>query len=328
MSDYANSLYSAVLGMGGLVSSHVSAAAAAGRDKEIQKILDRQHREAQQLIDDQNRMARSERDRTYRARQAIDYRLSVVQMMDAEYEAQEFRLMSQDFLNKAGFERGQMSYQYSRSGALMAGSALARTKQNREEGAEGARRLERAAEYAIKRGQMLAKITRTGTVKTPYVPIPDAVKKTYVPRFVPQTGGGRGGYGGGRGGYGGGGGGGSNRNVVAWTDAANPDANTEYTGAANPFMQAFQEGGVHIPPYGLGAGGYYAPNTGGMGLTTGAFDFGAAGDEWGRREQEGWTSDPNAGLAANTGAAQPLFTTPGSGGWQYINDPSIRDYMG
>ena len=93
-------------------------------------------------------------------------------------------------------------------------------------------------------------------------------------------------------------------------------------------MQAFQEGGVHIPPYGLGAGGYYAPNTGGMGLTTGAFDFGAAGDEWGRREQEGWTSDPNAGLAANTGAAQPVFTTPGSGGWQYINDPSIRDYMG
>ena len=146
MLNLSSSLFSAIMSNATMVSSHMSAAAQAGREKAIQKALDERYAAEQRIIDKQNEIGRREQSRVYAQTQANMYRLSVSQMMDAQAQAQEYELMAQDYLNAAGYKRARMGSAYSRSGALLAGSALARTAVNKERASAGAARLRRAAE--------------------------------------------------------------------------------------------------------------------------------------------------------------------------------------
>ena len=192
MLNLSSSLFSAIMSNATMVSSHMSAAAQAGREKAIQKALDERYAAEQRIIDKQNEIGRREQSRVYAQTQANMYRLSVSQMMDAQAQAQEYELMAQDYLNAAGYKRARMGSAYSRSGALLAGSALARTAMNNERASAGAARLRRAAEYALERGKMLSTITKESAVKPSFVPIPDAIKQSYVAPFAPSSSGGGG----------------------------------------------------------------------------------------------------------------------------------------
>ena len=180
MSDLASSIYRAVMAGNTQVSSSMSAAAQQGKGKAIQALLDKRYEAEQRIIDEQNRRGRAEQKRVYDQRQAVTYRLSVAQMVDARLQAREYELLSQDFLAKAQYKMGQMGSAYSRSGAVMAGSALLRTKQTQDRGAIGAARMRRAADYTMKRGKMLSTITKHSAVKPSFVPIPDAIRQVHV----------------------------------------------------------------------------------------------------------------------------------------------------
>ena len=190
MLNLSASLFSAIMANWTQVGSLMSEAAQAGRAKAIQKALDARHAAEQRIIDAQNKMGQREQSRVYMQSQANMYRLSVSQMMDAQAQSQEYELMAQDYLNAAGYKRARMGSAYSRSGALLAGSALARTAMNKERASAGAARLRRAAEYALERGKMLSSITKGSAVKPSFVPIPDSIKQTYIPPFVPTSSGG------------------------------------------------------------------------------------------------------------------------------------------
>ena len=190
MLNISASLFSAIMANWSQVGSHMSAAAQAGREKAIQKALNERHAAEQRIIDAQNEMAKREQSRVYMKSQANMYRLSVSQMMDAQAESKEYELMAQDYLNAAGYKRARMGSAYSRSGALLAGSALARTAVNKERASAGAARLRRAAEYALERGKMISSITKESAVKPSFVPIPDSIKQTYIPPFTPTSSGG------------------------------------------------------------------------------------------------------------------------------------------
>ena len=190
MLNLSSSLFSAIMSNATMVGSHMSAAAQQGREKAIQKALDDRYAAEQRIIDKQNEIGRREQSRVYAQTQANMYRLSVSQMMDAQAQAQEYELMAQDYLNAAGYKRARMGSAYSRSGALLAGSALARTAMNKERASVGAARLRRAAEYALERGKMLSTITKESAVKPSFVPIPDSIKQTYIAPFTPTSSGG------------------------------------------------------------------------------------------------------------------------------------------
>ena len=277
MSDIASSLYSAILANATQVSSHVSAAAQRGKDEEIQSILDARYEEEQRIIDEQNRVGLAEQKRVYGQRQAVAYRLSIAQMADARLQAREYELLSEDFLASAGMRRAQMGVAYSRSGALLAGSALARTSASKQRAEQGSERLKRAAKYAMSRGKMLSTITRHSAFKPSFVPVPDAIKQTHVPMPGQDTGSGRR-FGAprfsrypGRGG------------ATAEARALERQQALAYRTSAiegSSFMKAFQEGGQHIPSvFGPGAGGRV--DLTGEGYTDhgkrGAFDFSGPG---------------------------------------------------
>ena len=277
MSDWAASMWRAVTASSTQVNSHMSAAAQKDRGDAIQAVLDKQYEEQQRIIDETNRRGLAEQQRVYGQRQAVAYRLSIAQTIDARMQAREYELLSQDFLAKAQYKRGQMSVAYSRSGAMVGGSALLRLRQNRERAAEGSARLKRAATYARERGKMLSTITKHSAVKPSFVPIPDAIKRTHIE--MPVTDANRGGGGGGRGGRGGSGSGG------AWSMPTVVDDTGVRTGS--PVQYAFQKGGVFQADYPVFSG--FHP------------DFGGAGDET-------WSSQPNwaaGGLTAEQKAMHP-----------------------
>ena len=91
--------------------------------------------------------------------------------------------MADDYLHSAGVRLGQQSVAYSRSGVLLAGSALARTKQTKEQADRGAARLRMAATNVRQRGRMLSKATLGAPVKPAFVPIRDAVRDAYEPKM-------------------------------------------------------------------------------------------------------------------------------------------------
>ena len=93
MLNLSSSLFSAIMSNATMVSSHMSAAAQAGREKAIQKALDERYAAEQRIIDKQNEIGRREQSRVYAQTQANMYRLSVSQMMDAQAQAQEYELM-------------------------------------------------------------------------------------------------------------------------------------------------------------------------------------------------------------------------------------------
>ena len=130
MSDWAASMWRAVTASSTQVNSHMSAAAQKDRGDAIQAVLDKQYEEQQRIIDETNRRGLAEQQRVYGQRQAVAYRLSIAQTIDARMQAREYELLSQDFLAKAQYKRGQMSVAYSRSGAMVGGSALLRLQQN------------------------------------------------------------------------------------------------------------------------------------------------------------------------------------------------------
>jgi len=249
MSDFVAGITRAVLAANTQVSSHMSTAAQEGRQEEIQALLDKRYEEEQRIIDETNRRGLSEQKRVYAQRQAVNYRLSVAQMVDARLQAREYELLSQDFLAKAQYKRGQMSVAYARSGALMGGSALLRVKQNKDRAAQGADRFKRAATYALERGKMLSTITKHSSVKPQFVPIPDAIRQTHIEMPMPDInrsgGGGGGGYGM-RGGAGGGG-------AVSW---ARPVVDDQGVRTGNPATFAFQKGGVFQKGYPMFSGFY------------------------------------------------------------------------
>ena len=185
MSDYSASVQSALLANQTNVSSYISKEAQKVKARSIQKALDKRHAEEQRIVDEHNRMSREEQTRVYAQRQAISYRLSVAQMVDAQLQAREFEMQSQDYLAAAQVRRSEMGSRYSRSGALLAGSALARTDANEKRARQGAARLQRASKNAISRGRMLSTITKNSASKPMFVPLPDAIKQTYVPPYVP-----------------------------------------------------------------------------------------------------------------------------------------------
>ena len=185
MSDYSASVQSALLANQTNVSSYISKEAQKVKARSIQKALDKRHAEEQRIVDEHNRMSREEQTRVYAQRQAISYRLSVAQMVDAQLQAREFELQSQDYLAAAQVRRSEMGSRYSRSGALLAGSALARTDANEKRARQGAARLQKAAKNARERGRMLSTITKHSASKPMFVPLPDAIKQEYVPPYVP-----------------------------------------------------------------------------------------------------------------------------------------------
>ena len=279
MSDWAASMYRAVTASSTQVNSHMSAAAQKDRGDAIQAVLDKQYEEQQRIIDETNRRGLAEQQRVYGQRQAVAYRLSIAQTIDARMQAREYELLSQDFLAKAQYKRGQMSVAYSRSGAMVGGSALLRLRQNRERAAEGSARLKRAATYARERGKMLSTITKHSAVKPSFVPIPDAIKRTHIEMPVPDANRGGGGGGGGRGGgrYG--------SNLPASFQNSVVDDTGVRTG--NPVTYAFQKGGVFQKDYPTYSGFHPA--------------FGGAGDET-------WSGQPNwaaGGLTAEQKAMHP-----------------------
>ena len=150
-------------------------------DRRTSPAIERKWQEQQRIIDEQNRMRRELQAQTYGRRRATAYKLSVAQEMDHRAQSQNLEFMAQDFVHAAGQRMQRQSVAYSRSGALMAGSALARTKQTKDEGEQGAARLRMAAETTRKRGKMLSKITREGVVKPAFIPISDAIRDPYMP---------------------------------------------------------------------------------------------------------------------------------------------------
>ena len=277
MSDWAASMWRAVTASSTQVNSHMSAAAQKDRGDAIQAVLDKQYEEQQRIIDETNRRGLAEQQRVYGQRQAVAYRLSIAQTIDARMQAREYELLSQDFLAKAQYKRGQMSVAYSRSGAMVGGAALLRLQQNRERAAEGSARLKRAATYARERGKMLSTITKHSAVKPSFVPIPDAIKRTHIEMPVPDAN--RGGGGGGRGGRGG--------SDINWALRTNTVVDDMGVRTGNPVTYAFQKGGVFQKDYPRFSG--FHP------------DFGGAGDET-------WSSQPNwaaGGLTAAQKAMHP-----------------------
>ena len=282
----AHLIYRAVMANATLVSSHISAQAQQGREEAIKAALEARHQEEQRIIDTRNAAVLAETTRYYGKLKSVSYKLSLAQLQDAKWKAQEYRLLADDFIASANIRAGQMSSGYSRSGALMAGSALARTAQTNEEGAKGAARLRRAADHAMRRGRMLASITRQSVIKPPFIPIPDAIKQTYVKPFVPDQPTGGGGGGGGFT-YGGGLSGSFNFGDRAGTISVR-------SGVGHNQMSAFQLGGVFMTAEQAAQRGIPAPS----GLVLDEFNFGGAGDEYGRRDQWGWDSNPNPGAAS------------------------------
>ena len=285
----AHLIYRAVMANATLVSSHISAQAQQGREEAIKAALEARHQEEQRIIDTRNAAVLAETTRYYGKLKSVSYKLSLAQLQDAKWKAQEYRLLADDFIASANIRAGQMSSGYSRSGALLAGSALARTAQTNEEGAKGAARLRRAADYAMRRGRMLASITRQSVIKPPFIPIPDAIKQTYVKPFVPDQPSGGGGGGGGGFTYGGG--------LSGSFNFGGRDI-TVRSGQGQTPMSAFQLGGVYMTAEQAAQRGLNAPS----GLVLDEFNFGGAGDEYGRRDQWGWDSNPNPGAASPVGS--------------------------
>lgn len=186
--DTSSQLYRAILANATMVGSHMSTAAQEDQTEAIEHIIEARWQEEQRIIDEQNRRALEERERHYKVSQRTAYALSRAQMADARRQAQEYELLAEDFVQAAGVKRARMGSAYSASGALMAGSALVRTRANKQRAEQGAARLSRAARYAIKRGETLSRITKAAVTKIPYVPIPDAIKQSYVPPFIPKDG--------------------------------------------------------------------------------------------------------------------------------------------
>lgn len=181
-SDTAKDIAEAVVSNSKNAAASASAGGRSGSgERQTSKAIEAKYEAQQAIIDKNNKFRKAEQTRVFQAKQAVAYRTSVVQRMDAEAKANELELMAQDFLNSTGAKLGQQVVAYSRSGALMAGSALARTKQTQDEGAKGAARLRLASQHALERGKMQALTTRHGVHKPAFIPIPDAIRDPYMP---------------------------------------------------------------------------------------------------------------------------------------------------
>ena len=217
----------------------------------------------QDRIDRQNAKAKAEIERTYGAQQAVAYRLAHVHEMDAERQAANYDLVAQDHQRAAGAKAAQQVVSYTRSGALVAGSALGRVQQTKEEGEEAARRLRKASDHVKARGKRLSNVVRSSVIKRPFVPSMDAIPQPFVPAqstfspvgsffagMMPAA-----------------------QNMMMGglfgTGGGSQAMSAPTFGGANPYMSSFQSGGVYHPT---------------LGVTTGAFDF--AGDN--RSRGTGW----------------------------------------
>ena len=251
---------------GGLVNEMFFAGPARRRYNQESRAAIEERRAAEQArIDAQNAKAQGEIQRAYGAQQAVAYRLAHAHKMDAERQAANYSLVAQDYINASGAKAAQQVVSYTRSGALVAGSALLRVQQTKEEGDTAAERLRTAAEHAKKRGKRISDVVRTSVIKRPYVPIMDAIAQPFVPQqsnFSPV-----GSF------FGGMMGGAQNLISEGISGLFNKPAatplpfGTSYGSGGNPYMQAFQSGGVYNPP----------SSTVPFGVTTGAFNFSNSG---------------------------------------------------
>ena len=265
--------------------------------------------------------------------QAQAFRTSVAQLQDADRQAQEFGIQSQEFLIESGQRTQSQVTRYSASGAMVAGSAMARMDMTRSLGAEGAQRLQERADIALMRGTLAARATRMGAIEPAYVAqvLPESLQDPDSPEAAAAredalsgvrdligglTGGGGGGGGGG---YGGGGGGDPGLESQITQAQENPLLSTLETSIANRVREGQSvsrrdvlddQGNAAIPNWNLlGTQQTQATQRGGIfitqeqaaqvgidapgGMVADEFDFAAAGDEYGTRMQHGWDHDPS-----------------------------------
>ena len=167
----------------GLVNEMFFAGPARSRYNQQSRAAIEERRAAEQArIDAQNAKVKSEVERVYLAQQGVAYRLSHAHIMDAERQASNYDLVAQDHIHASGAKAAQQLVSYSRSGALVAGSAVTRLEQTKEEGEEAAARLRKAADHVKERGERISDVVRTSVIKKPFVPIMDAIAQPFVPQ--------------------------------------------------------------------------------------------------------------------------------------------------
>ena len=168
---------------GGLVNEMFFAGPARRRYNQQSRAAIEERRAAEQArIDAQNAKVKSEVERVYLAQQGVAYRLSHAHIMDAERQASNYDLVAQDHIHASGAKAAQQLVSYSRSGALVAGSAVTRLEQTKEEGEEAAARLRKAADHVKERGERISDVVRTSVIKKPFVPIMEAIAQPFVPQ--------------------------------------------------------------------------------------------------------------------------------------------------
>lgn len=98
---------------------------------------------------------------------ALANKQAKLQEEDAARQQVEYNLRAQDFTLEGRIRESTQGRAYSRSGVVLAGSALRRLNQTRSRTNEGARRLRETGTYAVERGDRLADITRS-SVGSPF----------------------------------------------------------------------------------------------------------------------------------------------------------------
>ena len=168
---------------GGLVNELFFAGPARRRYNQESRAAIEERRAAEQArIDAYNAKTEAEIERVYGVQQGAAYRLANSHEMDAERQAANYNLLAQDHIHASGMKDAQQNVSYSRSGALIAGSAVLRLRQTKEEGEDAAARLRKAAEYAKKRGERISGVIRQSVIKKPFVPVMDAIAQPFVPQ--------------------------------------------------------------------------------------------------------------------------------------------------
>ena len=132
-------------------------------------------------VAEHNRLQKAEVDRVHAAQQDLANRTADIQRRDAARQQGHYGQLADDFLREAHGARAQQVTAYSRSGALVQGSALHRLGQTTSRGEEGARRYRAHGNEAVRRGHSIADITERSAIRPAFVPASRAIRQPYIP---------------------------------------------------------------------------------------------------------------------------------------------------